>query len=104
MVRFIEVVNEANFSDRLERKANSKFTLGEVWINEDYVVNVREAVGYKALLREGLLPPDLEENHQFAIVTTNNGHQTQQYVVVGSPNVVASRLSPPSPSPTLLKG
>tara|TARA_R110002020_G_scaffold53430_9_gene149553 strand:- start:1257 stop:1565 length:309 start_codon:yes stop_codon:yes gene_type:complete len=102
MIRFIEVVNQTNFNPRMERTAKPKFTLGEVWINEDYVVSVREALGYKALLREGLLPTDLEEDHKFTTIVTNNGSQTQQHVVVGSPTVVATRLS--STEPTLLKG
>ena len=102
MIRFIEVINETDFQPRLERQATLRFTLGEVWINEDYVVSVCEARGYQSLLREGRLPNDLDENHSFTRVTTHNGTVTENHVVLGSPTVVADRLS--SSGPTLLKG
>lgn len=93
MIRFIEVLNQTNFQPRLERTAKPRFTLGEVWINENYVVSIREATGYKSLLREGQLPSDLNEGHSFTLVTTNNGNLTESHVVVGSPQAVAERLN-----------
>ncbi len=93
MIRFITVVNETDFNPRMERTATPRFSLGEVWINEQYVVTIREASGYKSLLSEGLLPPNLDANHQFTIVTTNNGSVSESHVVVGSPQVVAERLN-----------
>jgi len=102
MIRFIEVINKTDFNPRMERTAKPSFTLGEIWINEKYVVSVQEAVGHKTLLREGLLPPDLDNAHAFTTITTNNGHLTETHVVVGSPESVATRLSPKSHG--LLKG
>tara|TARA_R110000744_G_scaffold119969_1_gene223603 strand:- start:161 stop:469 length:309 start_codon:yes stop_codon:yes gene_type:complete len=102
MIRFIEVINRTDFNPRLERTSTPNFTLGEIWINEDYVVSVREALGHKTLLREGLLPDDLADDHAFTTITTNNGNITETHVVVGSPNVVASRLS--NDNKILLKG
>jgi len=102
MIKFIEVVNSTDFNPRMERTSKPNFTLGEIWINENYVVSVQEAVGHKTLLREGLLPPDLNNAHAFTTITTNNGHLTERHVVVGSPDSVASRLSPKSSG--LLKG
>jgi len=102
MIRFIEVINEGAFSHPARRSPDSKFTLGEVWINEQYVVSVSEARGYKSLLHEGRLPPDLNESHSFTTVVTNNGQATQTHVVVGSPTSVAKRLKPVTT--TLLKG
>ena len=93
MIRFIEVLNETNFNSRLERTATPRFTLGEVWINEDYVVSIKEAKGYRSLMKEGLLPPDLDANHEFSIVTTHNGDVTESHTVVGSPAIVAQRLT-----------
>ena len=93
MIRFIEVVNETNFNPRMERTSKPSFTLGEVWINEDYVVSIREAEGHRSLLRDGLLPQDLDDTHDFTTVTTHNGQITETYVVVGSPQSVANRLS-----------
>ena len=91
MIRFIEVV-----------KNSSAFTLSEVWINENYVVSVREAAEYRRMLTEGVMPPDLDETHSFTKVVTNNGHITESHVVVGSPATVAGRLT--HGKKTLLKG
>lgn len=102
MIRFIEIVNETNFNPRLERTATPRFTVGEVWINPEYVVSIREASGYKSLLAEGRLPPDLNKSHTFSSVTTNNGRVTETHIVVGSPRVIATRLG--SDEPQLLKG
>lgn len=102
MVRFIEIVNETNFNPRLERTATPHFTVGEVWINPEYVISIREASGYKSLLAEGRLPTDLNEGHTFSSIITNNGRITETHVVVGSPRVIATRLG--SEDPQLLKG
>jgi len=93
MIRFIEVINETNFNARLERTASPQFSLGEVWINEKYVVNLREAKGYRRLLREGHLPEDLETTHDFTAVTTNNGNVTETHIVVGGISHIAARLN-----------
>tara|TARA_Y100000310_G_C20290301_1_gene626907 strand:+ start:114 stop:422 length:309 start_codon:yes stop_codon:yes gene_type:complete len=102
MIRFIEVLNETEFNSRLERTAIPAFSLGEVWINEQYVVKVREETGYKRMLAEGRLPPDLDANHEFTSITTNNGGITETHVVVGNPTSVVKRLN--RQTQTLLKG
>jgi hypothetical protein len=102
MIKFIEVINETNFNPRLERTSKPKFTLGEVWINENYVVSVREATGHRSLLRDGLLPSDLKNEHSFTTITTQNGSMIEHHVVVGSPATIAGRLS--QDKKTLLKG
>tara|TARA_B100000029_G_C17299283_1_gene860008 strand:+ start:301 stop:609 length:309 start_codon:yes stop_codon:yes gene_type:complete len=102
MIRFIEVLNETNFNPRMERTSTPRFTLGEVWINEKYVVSIREALGYTALLQEGLLPEGLENAHSFTLVSTQNGNVQESHVVVGAPHVVAGRLG--NTTKQLLKG
>jgi hypothetical protein len=86
----------------MERTAKVTFTLSEVWINEEYVVSIREAVGYKNLLSEGRLPPDLEHHHLFTSVVTNKGNVSETHIVVGTPAVVAGRLN--KETHQLLKG
>jgi len=103
MIRFIEVVNRTDWNPRMERTATPRFTLGEIWINPRYVINIREAHGYKSLLSEGQLPQDLEEGHNFTIVTINEGETTATHIVVGSPTTVATRLEYRK-GPELLKG
>ena len=102
MIRFIEVVNKTDFNPRLERTATPRFTLGEVWINEEYVVSVREAKGYQSLLAEGHLPSDLDAHHSFSSITTTNGRQSNTHIVVGSPQHVARQLG--QAATQLLKG
>jgi hypothetical protein len=93
MIRFVEVINETNFNSRLERTSQPQFALGEVWINEKYVVSLREATGYRKLLEEGRLPSDLDINHRFTALTTNNGSVTSTHVVVGELATVAARVN-----------
>ena len=57
MIRFIEIINKTEKNPRLERTAIPQFDMQEVWINEKFVVNLREATGYNKLLREQQLPP-----------------------------------------------
>jgi len=102
VIRFIEVISEAEFDPRAGRGAPLQFRLGEVWINENYVVSIREALKYKSLLKEGSLPPDLEPSHTFTSVVTQNGQLTETHVVVGTPSHVASCLN--QDTKTLLKG
>ena len=102
MIRFIEVVNITDHNPRMERTAKVKFTVSEVWINEEYVVSIREAGGYKKLLHEGQLPSDLEQHHSFTRVVTNNGSVSETHIVVGSPAIVAGRLN--KDTHQLLKG
>ena len=92
MIRFIEIVNDTDFNPRMERVATPRFSMGEVWINEKYVVNVREAPGYRNLLMKGRLPENLSAQHEFTAITTNQGNVTKIHVVVGAVNEVAARL------------
>ena len=102
MIRFVEVKNETQFDSRLERTAQLDFILGEVWINEKYVVQIREATGYEKLLKEGRLPPDLSAAHKFTAITINEGAKSATHIVVGDVATIASRLS--REEKTLLKG
>tara|TARA_R110002020_G_scaffold80847_5_gene201397 strand:+ start:2556 stop:2819 length:264 start_codon:yes stop_codon:yes gene_type:complete len=87
----------------MERTAIPRFTMDEVWINEKYVVNIRPAAGYQKLLSEGHLPPELDDAHEFSMVTLNNGSTTTSHVVIGSVTFVAERLEG-SRKRKLLKG
>ena len=103
MMRFIEIINRTDFNPRLERTSTPRFAMGEVWINEKYVVNVRPAHGYQKLLAEGHLPSDLDADHEFSIVSLNNGNTTTSHVVVGSVSFIGERLEG-SKKRKLLKG
>ncbi len=93
MIRFVEVVNETNFNPRMERTSIPRFPIAEVWINEKYVVNVRSAPEYKKMLHEGRIDLDLDDQHEFAVITTNEGDSSRTHVVVGEVSYVARRLA-----------
>jgi hypothetical protein len=102
MIKFVEVVNETEFNSRLERTAVPRFTLSELWVNEDTIVTIREATGYKKLLRASAAGEELHEDHSFTSLTLNNCGIMETHVVVGAPSTVASRLN--KETRTLLKG
>ena len=102
MIRFVEVVNRTSKNPRMERISVPRFELGEVWINKEFVVNIREAVEYTRMLHEGQLPGDLSQEHTFTAVTVNQGNVSETHIVVGDVSNVASRLS--SPGKKLLRG
>ena len=102
MLRFIEVINNTDFQPRLERTAKVCFSLGEVWINEKFVVSMRTAPGYQKILKEGRILGDLRNDHEFTAVTINNGSVTEVHVVIGDLATVARRIN--KDKQTLLKG
>ena len=102
MIRFVEVINRTDKNPRMERVSTPRFELGEVWINEKFVVNVREHVGYNNLLQEGRMGVDLDPNHRFTTIVLNEGGSSSSHTVVGDPSTVANRLS--RQSSQLLKG
>jgi hypothetical protein len=93
MIRFIEVLNNTDKNPRMERVATPEFELGEIWINEKYVVNVREHVGYNKLLKEGRMGVDLDLNHRFTTIVINEGGNSSVHTVVGDPLTVANKIS-----------
>ena len=102
MIKFTEVRNQANTPSGEGRRGNHDFVLSEVWINENYVVNIREAPRYHQLLAEGRLPPALDLAHRFTAVTTNNGGLSETHIIIGDPQMVAVKLN--HNTKTLLKG
>ena len=93
MIRFVEVVNKTDKNPRMERVATLRFELGEVWINEKYVVNIRPHHGYDSLLKEGKIGLGLDQGHRFTTVIVNEGGKSSTHVVLGDPSEVATRLT-----------
>jgi|TARA_Y100000310_G_C20677905_1_gene814168 hypothetical protein len=90
MIKFVEVVHEAEFNSH---PAASSYSLGEVWINEETVIKVRNVPNYKQLLRAGRTSPELEQNHHFTSITLNNCGIMETHVVVGEADIVAAKLN-----------
>ena len=103
MVRFVEVVSAyRGTSINQQRPAVEPYALSEVWINQNYVISLKESTAYRKLLEEGNLPADLAPDHDFTAVTTSHGGVVQTHVVVGELTSVAQKLN--RPTTQLLKG
>ena len=93
MIKFVKIVNETEFNSRHERTALPRFSLGEVWLNEDAIVKIQPASGYKQLLRDGRMGDDLDENHSFTSITLNNCGIMETHIVLGDTASVAAQLN-----------
>ena len=70
-----------------------KYTLKEVFVNPAHVVMIREDSRIRQLNEQGELLPDLAEEHSFSKLTINRGHTGTEIVVVGSPEIVETKLN-----------
>jgi hypothetical protein len=93
MVKFIEVVSNWKGTSSLRKSDVASYSLSEVWINENYVVSLKEASRYRALLQDGKLPGDLDPDHDFTTITTNHTGVAETRVVVGGMSAVAAELN-----------
>jgi hypothetical protein len=72
--------------------SEQKFLLREVFVNPEHVVMVREEARMRQLNEEGLLPDNLNLDHQFSKITINRGQTGTEIVVVGSPELIETKL------------
>lgn len=70
-----------------------KYTLKEVFVNPEHVVMIREDCRIQQLNEQGDLLPDLNESHGFSKLTINRGHTGTEIVVVGSPEIIETKLN-----------
>ena len=72
--------------------SEQKFLLREVFVNPEHVVMVREEARMRQLNEEGMLPDNLNLDHQFSKITINRGQTGTEIVVVGSPDLIETKL------------
>lgn len=72
---------------------NQKYSVREVFVNPEHVVMIREEARMRALNEQGLLPDDLNKEHQFSKLTINRGHTGTEIVVVGAPEMIETKLN-----------
>lgn len=72
--------------------SEQKFLLREVFVNPEHVVMIREEARMRQLNEEGLLPDNLNLDHQFSKITINRGQTGTEIVVVGSPDLIETKL------------
>jgi len=81
MVQLVEVV-----------KSSLRYELREVFVNPRHVVMLREDHVTKKTINEKKMIEGLDDRQQYTRVTIHNGTVGSQFVVVGSPAVVETKL------------
>jgi len=81
MVKLIEIVKNSSF-----------YNLREVFVNPKHVVYLREDISVKRYLKEGKLPEGLDLRQAFTKVFVDNGTTGTEFVVVGAPAAIESKL------------
>ena len=105
MVIFIELrrAPKIDVDSNDDTDSEPQFILGEIWLNEHYVVAVFPMPEYKLLQEKGMLPQDLDGDHEFTGVIVNRGNISSTHVIIGATATVAMHLNPGT-SKSLLKG
>jgi hypothetical protein len=81
------------------------YSLREIFVNPDHVVYLREDTHMKTRLDEGngKFPEGLDVRQSFTRLQVHNGTTGTEFIVVGAPYLVESKLKG-SPSKELLNG
>lgn len=95
LVKLTEVCNNGAVT------TNKLYTLREIFVNPEHVVMIREEKRMRELNETGKVASGLDKTHQFSKLTINRGQSGTEIVVVGSPEIVESRLKK---SKQLLRG
>tara|TARA_R110000824_G_scaffold329500_1_gene516268 strand:- start:61 stop:366 length:306 start_codon:yes stop_codon:yes gene_type:complete len=101
MIKLVEVkkINDFNV---MERKTNTHYELGEIWINPDSILQIKPDAPMRNNLVEGYLPEDLDPRQEFSKIQYGSGNNVSAVTVVGSPTVLAEKIS--ATTKQLLKG
>jgi hypothetical protein len=101
MIKLVEVkkINDFNV---MERKTNTHYELGEIWINPDSILQIKPDTPMGNNLTAGYLPEDLDPRQEFSKIQFGNGNNVAAVTVVGSPAVLAEKIY--ATNKKLLKG
>ena len=77
-----------------QRKYDSgdQFSLREVFVNPDQVCLIRLDPLFKNYLLEGKLPDGVDQRVEFSRVSVSHNNFNSTFVVVGSPDVIESKM------------
>ena len=81
MIQLIEVV-----------KNTRSYELREVFVNPRHVVMLREDHATRSAINEGKVIEGMDPRQQYTRITVDNGTTGSQFVVVGSPGVIETKL------------
>ena len=82
MIKLVEIVH--NHKDQ--------YNMREIFINPVHVVYLREDTSMRSRLDEGKLPESLDARQSFTKIKVHNGTTGTEFVVVGTPSMVESKL------------
>jgi len=98
LIKLIEVSQRTALSS-----GNADYTMNEIFVNPESIVNIREDVRFNALFQEGTLPwGDLNQHTVFSTITMNSGGISNTVTVAGSPSQIQEKCF--SAQKQLLKG
>ena len=81
MIQLVEVV-----------KNTRNYELREVFVNPTHVIMLREDHATKAAINEGKVIEGVDPRQKYTRITVHNGSTGSQFVVVGAPNMVETKL------------
>jgi len=81
MIKLVEVI-----------KDSGRYNLREIFVNPKHVVYLREDMMTKQHLSEGKFPEELDIRQKFTKLTVDNGTSGTEFIVVGSPATIESKL------------
>ena len=82
MIKLVEII----------QTFKNEYTLREIYINPVHVVYLREDTQMKVKLEEGNLPENLDTRQAFTRLQVHNGTVGSEFVVVGKPTIIESKL------------
>ena len=86
------------------KKKGDRFSLNTIYINPAHIVHISEHVEYSQALREGKINLDLNPITTFTTVAVNEGDTSTQFVVVGDPSLIESKLNKSFDRRKILRG
>jgi hypothetical protein len=97
LIKLTEVCTNGTYT------TSQQYSVREVFVNPEHVVMIREEARMRVLNEQGLLPENLNKEHQFSKLTINRGQTGTEIVVVGAPEMIETKLNV-STNRALLKG
>jgi len=86
LIKLIEVTKRASVG------SSRGYDMGEVFVNPENIVNIREDTSLNSLFQEGKLPwKELNEYTTFSTITLNSGGFSSTVTVAGSPSQIQEK-------------
>ncbi len=88
------LIRLAQIQSEVYANKGTVYSLSEIYINPKYVICLREDATLKEkLLRENLFPEGLDKRQDITRINVQRGNTGLDVAVVGSPELIASKLA-----------